>query len=303
MEIDKYHIPILLKESIEGLSINAEGIYVDVTFGGGGHSRGILDRLGAEGKLFAFDQDADAIANVINDERFVLIPHNFEFMTQFLRFYGVQKVDGILADLGVSSHQFDVASRGFSIRFQGALDMRMNQQGELTAAKVINEYRESDLADVLFRYGELRNARKITSLLVKNRKQKSIKDTQKLVELLSPIFPERKRNTLLAQVFQALRIEVNQELRVLEAFLNQVPSLLKEGGTLAVISYHSLEDRLVKNFIKTGNFLGMVKKDFYGNLIRPLKPVGKLIRPSEVAIKENNRARSAKLRISVKNNL
>ncbi len=297
-----YHNPVLLHESIDGLAIKEDGVYVDVTFGGGGHSKEILNRLGKEGKLFAFDQDPDALENVIDDERFVLIPENFRYISRFLRFHGVRKVDGILADLGVSSHQFDEAERGFSIRFEGDLDMRMNQKSKKSAKDIINTYSEEKLAEILFLYGELRNSRKIARTIVHERKNKSIETSFQLKEVLKMFLPKAKEHKILAQIFQAIRIEVNEELDVLKEFLEQIPNLLKEEGRLSVISYHSLEDRLVKRFIRTGLFEGEPEKDMFGNSNEPLKKVGKLIIPSKDEIKINNRARSAKLRIATLKN-
>jgi 16S rRNA (cytosine1402-N4)-methyltransferase len=291
-----YHNPVLLKESVDALNIKEDGVYVDVTFGGGGHSREILSRLGANGKLFAFDQDPDAQGNKIEDDRFVLIGENFRFISRFLRFYGVRKVDGVLADLGVSSHQFDEAERGFSIRFDADLDMRMDQKSDLSAKKIINKYSEERLADVLFLYGELRNARALSKKIIAAREEEEINTSFQLKEVLKEFLPQAKEHKILAQIFQAVRIEVNQELEVLKEFLEQMPGLLSEEGRLSVISYHSLEDRLVKRFIRTGLFVGEPEKDFYGNISVPLKKVGKMIIPTKEEIKVNNRARSAKLR-------
>ncbi|MDO6676423.1 16S rRNA (cytosine(1402)-N(4))-methyltransferase RsmH [Tenacibaculum sp. 1_MG-2023] len=293
-----YHNPVLLKESVDALNIKEDGVYVDVTFGGGGHSREILSRLGEKGKLFAFDQDPDAQQNKIDDSRFVLIGENFRFISRFLRFYGVKKVDGVLADLGVSSHQFDEAERGFSTRFDADLDMRMDQKSNLSGKKIINTYSEENLADVLFLYGELRNARTLAKTIVEARVDREIKTSFELKEVLQKFLPKAKEHKILAQIFQAIRIEVNQELEVLKEFLEQMPGLLNEEGRLSVISYHSLEDRLVKRFIRTGLFSGEPEKDFYGNTSEPLKKVGKMIIPTKAEIKENNRARSAKLRIA-----
>ncbi|WP_271406931.1 16S rRNA (cytosine(1402)-N(4))-methyltransferase RsmH [Tenacibaculum soleae] len=293
-----YHSPVLLKESVDALNIKEDGVYVDVTFGGGGHSREILSRLGEKGRLFAFDQDPDAQQNKINDDRFVLIGENFRFITRFLRFYGVRKVDGVLADLGVSSHQFDEAERGFSTRFDADLDMRMDQKSDLSAKKIINKYSEEKLADVLFLYGELRNARALSKKIVEAREVEQIETSFQLKEVLKQFLPQAKEHKILAQIFQAVRIEVNQELEVLKEFLEQMPSLLSEEGRLSVISYHSLEDRLVKRFIRTGLFSGEPEKDFYGNISVPLKKIGKMIIPTQEEIKTNNRARSAKLRIA-----
>ena len=293
-----YHNPVLLKESVDGLAIKPDGIYVDVTFGGGGHSKEILSRLGVNGKLFAFDQDEDAKKNSIEDERFVLIPQNFRFIKRYLRFYGVKKVDGVLADLGVSSYQFDEAERGFSTRFDANLDMRMNQAVGISAYDIVNDYSEEKLADVLFQYGELRNARAIAKKIVETRVLGKIKTSFELKQVLGSFVPKSKEHKVLAQIFQAIRIEVNQEIEVLKEFLLQIPDLLNEKGRLSVISYHSLEDRLVKRFIRSGLFEGEPEKDFYGNINVPMKKVGKMIIPSSNEIKENNRARSAKLRIA-----
>ncbi|NOR28674.1 MAG: 16S rRNA (cytosine(1402)-N(4))-methyltransferase RsmH [Lutibacter sp.] len=294
----EYHNPVLLKESIDGLNIKPNGVYVDVTFGGGGHSREILSRLNEDGKLFAFDQDEDAKRNMIDDERFTLIPQNFRFIKRYLRFYGVKKVDGVLADLGVSSHQFDEAERGFSTRFDADLDMRMNQEGELSAFQVVNFYDEQKLSDVLFQYGELRNARAIAKKIVETRTEKKIKTSFQLKEVLNEFVPKAVEHKILAQIFQGIRIEVNQEIEALKEFLLQIPEVLNEEGRLSVISYHSLEDRLVKRFIRNGLFEGEPEKDFYGNITVPMKKLGKMIIPSFQEIKINNRARSAKLRIA-----
>ena len=296
-----YHDPVLLFESVDGLKIKPDGIYVDVTFGGGGHSKEILKQLGDQGRLFAFDQDADALRNEIQDERFVLINENFKFISRFLRFYGVKKVDGILADLGVSSHQFDSAARGFSTRFDAELDMRMNVSDTVSAYEVVNEYQEEALAQVLFQYGELRNSRALSREIVKVRRDNPIKTSFQLKEVLQRFLPKPKEHKILAQIFQAIRIEVNQEMQVLKEFLLQTPDLLNDEGRLSVISYHSLEDRLVKRFIQSGLFEGEAEKDFYGNVSVPFKKVGKLILPTAEEIKKNNRARSAKLRIAEKN--
>ena len=293
-----YHNPVLLKESVDALSIKEDGVYVDVTFGGGGHSREILSRLGPKGKLFAFDQDPDALENLIDDARFVLIPENFRFISRFLRFHRIKKVDGVLADLGVSSHQFDEAERGFSIRFDGDLDMRMNQKSKVSAKEIINNYSEEKLAEILFLYGELRNSRNIAKTIVEQREVAKIETSFQLKEVLQKYLPNAKEHKILAQIFQAIRIEVNEELDVLREFLEQIPNLLTANGRLSVIAYHSLEDRLVKRFIRTGMFRGELEKDAFGNSNEPLQKVGKLIVPSTEEIKGNNRARSAKLRIA-----
>jgi len=293
-----YHNPVLLKKSVDALSIKEDGVYVDVTFGGGGHSREILSRLGPKGKLFAFDQDPDALENLIDDARFVLIPENFRFISRFLRFHRIKKVDGVLADLGVSSHQFDEAERGFSIRFDGDLDMRMNQKSKVSAKEIINNYSEEKLAEILFLYGELRNSRNIAKTIVEQRAVAKIETSFQLKNVLQKYLPNAKEHKILAQIFQAIRIEVNEELDVLREFLAQIPSLLSSNGRLSVIAYHSLEDRLVKRFIRTGIFHGELEKDAFGNSNEPLQKVGKLIVPSQEEIKANNRARSAKLRIA-----
>ncbi len=300
MSMMSYHDPVMLFESVDGLKIDPNGIYVDVTFGGGGHSKEILKRLGDNGKLFAFDQDKDALENSIDDERFTLINENFRYIKRFLRFYGLTKVDGILADLGVSSHQFDEAERGFSTRFDADLDMRMNQGDELSAYHVVNKYEEEKLSSVLFQYGDLRNSRALAKEIVNARRNEEIKTSFRLKEVLQRFLPKAKEHKILAQIFQAIRIEVNQEIEVLKEFLIQTPELLKEEGRLSVISYHSLEDRLVKRFIQNGKFEGEPERDFYGNINVPLKKVGKLIVPSTEEIKKNNRARSGKLRIAEK---
>jgi len=294
----EYHNPVLLKESVDGLNIKPDGVYVDVTFGGGGHSREILSRLNDKGKLFAFDQDEDAKRNVIDDARFTLIPQNFRFIKRYLRFYGIKKVDGILADLGVSSHQFDEAERGFSTRFDANLDMRMNQSGALSAFEVINKYDEEKLTNVLFNYSELRNAKDIARRIVEKRTSEKIKTSFQLKEVLAAFVPKSQEHKVLAQIFQGIRIEVNQEIEALKEFLLQVPELLNEGGRLSVLSYHSLEDRLVKRFIRNGLFEGEPVKDYYGNVTVPLKKVGQMVIPSFQEIKKNSRARSAKLRIA-----
>jgi len=296
----EYHNPVLLKETVDGLNIKEDGVYVDVTFGGGGHSKEILKRLGKNGKLFAFDQDPDALENTIDDERFTLIHENFQFMKRFLRFYGAKEVDGILADFGVSSHQFDVAERGFSTRFEADLDMRMNQKSALSAYNVVNDYDEEQISQVLWQYGELRQANAMAGAIVEQRKTEPIKTSDQLKLALKPFLQHKKENKVLAQIYQAIRIEVNQEIEVLKSFLLQAPETLVEGGRLSVISYHSLEDRLVKRFIRNGLFEGEPERDMYGNFEVPMKKVGNLIVPSREEIKANNRARSAKLRIAKK---
>ncbi|WP_445721819.1 16S rRNA (cytosine(1402)-N(4))-methyltransferase RsmH [Flavobacterium sp.] len=296
----EYHNPVLLKETVDGLNIKPNGVYVDVTFGGGGHSREIMSRLGEGGRLIAFDQDEDALKNAIDDERFLLINENFRNIKRFLRFHGIKKVDGILADLGVSSHQFDVAERGFSTRFEAELDMRMNQKGDISAFHVVNEYSEQDLKRVFLDYGELKNGGAMANVIVAARNEKQIKDSEHLKQILARFLPGHKSNKILAQIYQAIRIEVNQEMEVLKEFLEQSLEILEEGGRLSVISYHSLEDRLVKRYMKNGMFEGEPEKDFFGNFEVPFKHVGKLIIPSAEEIAINNRARSAKLRIAEK---
>lgn len=295
-----YHNPVLLKETVDGLSIVEDGVYVDVTFGGGGHSREILKQLGPNGKLFAFDQDQDALKNTIEDDRFTLINENFRYIKQFLRFHGVKQVDGILADFGVSSHQFDEAERGFSIRFDSDLDMRMNQNEKLSAFHVINDYEEEKLKQVFYQYGELKQAPVMARTIVSQRKLEPIKTSGQLRDVMKRFLPPRRENKILAQIYQAIRIEVNQELEVLKEFLLQTPELVKQNGRLSIISYHSLEDRLVKRFIRNGMFEGEPERDMYGNFEVPFKKVGNMIVPTNEEIESNNRARSAKLRIAEK---
>jgi 16S rRNA (cytosine1402-N4)-methyltransferase len=296
----EYHNPVLLHPTVDGLAISPAGVYVDVTFGGGGHSKEILNRLGATGKLFAFDQDEDALANALPDERFTLIHENFRYIKRFLRFHNIKSVDGILADLGVSSHQFDVAERGFSTRFDAELDMRMSKRTELSAYKVVNEYDADNLTRVFYDYGELKNAPALARTIIEAREFEAIKNTAQLKEVLSRFLPAHKSHKILAQIYQAIRIEVNQEMEVLKEFLTQSLEILKPGGRLSVISYHSLEDRLVKRFMKNGLFEGEPERDFFGNFSVPFKAIGKLIVPDQQEIKINNRARSAKLRVAEK---
>ena len=296
-----YHIPALLHETIDGLNIKPDGIYVDVTFGGGGHSREILNRLGPKGRLFAFDQDLDAIANIIDDPRFTFVRSNFRFMKNFLQYHNVEKVDGILADLGVSSHHFDEEERGFSFRFDGVLDMRMNTKSQITAASILNNYTEEQLADVFYLYGELHNSRKIGRTIAQQRQKAPFETIFQFLEVLKPYFAREKEKKDMARVFQALRIEVNKEMEVLRSLLNQSIEVLNDGGRISILTYHSLEDRLVKNFFRSGNFGGKLEKDFYGNIIAPLQPVNnKVIVATDEEIAENPRARSAKLRIAEK---
>ncbi len=296
----EYHNPVLLKESVDGLNIKSDGVYVDVTFGGGGHSREILSRLGPEGKLFAFDQDEDAAANVPQDSRLTFIPENFRFLKRFLRFHNVRQVDGILADLGVSSHQFDVAERGFSTRFDAGLDMRMSKKNDIDAFQVVNQYDEANLRRVFYDYGELKNAPAIARVLIEARELDPITTTEQFKSVLSRFLPAHKSNKILAQMYQAIRIEVNHEMDVLKEFLEQSLEILKPGGRLSVISYHSLEDRLVKRFVKNGMFEGEPERDFFGNFSVPFKTIEKLIVPNQDEISQNNRARSAKLRVAEK---
>lgn len=296
----EYHNPVLLKETVDGLNIKPDGVYVDVTFGGGGHSREIMKRLGPNGRLFGFDQDEDAQANVIDDPRFTLIPENFRFIKRYLRFHNVKEVDGILADLGVSSHQFDVAERGFSTRFEAELDMRMSKKNELSAYKVVNDYEEADLKRVFVEYGELKNGGGMAAVIVNARKEYPIKNSSELKQVLSRFLPAHKSNKILAQIYQAIRIEVNQEMDVLKEFLEQSLDILKPGGRLSVISYHSLEDRLVKRYMRNGMFEGEPERDFFGNFEVPFKSIEKLIVPTDEEIRINNRARSAKLRVAEK---
>ena len=310
-----YHVPVLLHESIDGLDIKDGGVYVDVTFGGGGHSNEILKRLPEGARLFSFDQDADAERNIIDDEKFTFVRSNFRYLKNFMRFHGVEGVDGILADLGVSSHHFDDSERGFSFRFDGNLDMRMNQTGGRTAADLLNTYSEEDLARVLYIYGELKNSRQIAKKIVKARGQKAIERTEELVEVVmgkTPSVPLQggkdgqeldipagaKKD--LARLFQALRIEVNDEMGALREMLLAAKDLLKPGGRIVILTYHSLEDRMVKNFLRSGNLEGKIEKDFYGNILSPFKVIEKGLTASEEEVERNPRARSAKLRVAEK---
>jgi 16S rRNA (cytosine1402-N4)-methyltransferase len=293
-----YHTPVLLNESVEGLQIRPDGIYVDVTFGGGGHSSEIIKHI-KTGKLVAFDQDDDALPNLIDDKRFVFVNHNFRFLKNFLKHHGIEKVDGLLADLGVSSHHFDDPDRGFSFRFDGELDMRMNQSAKTSAKDVINKYQEVELSKVFWEYGELKNSRKLARVIVENRNQKEITTIKEFTDILMPFLPKHAEHKFLAKVFQALRIEVNREMEFLKEMLLQTIDAIKPGGRLVVITYHSLEDRIVKNFIRDGKFKGKAEKDFFGNVTVPFKAVNrKIIVPGDEEIKVNNRARSAKLRIA-----
>ena len=299
-----YHVPALLNESIEGLRVLSSGIYVDVTFGGGGHSREILTRLGENGRLLGFDQDEDAVANIIPDNRFTFVRSNFRYLKNFLRYHDIDQVDGVIADLGVSSHHFDDSFRGFSFRFSGELDMRMNRGASLNAADILNEYQVEKLADVFYKWGELKNARRIASSVVEYRSKKKIEKTDDFLEIISPFTRRDKEKKILAQAFQALRIEVNGEMDALTEMLMQALDVLKPGGRLSVISYHSLEDRLVKNFFRTGNFEGKLEKDFFGNIETPFEVINrKVIVPSSEEQVSNPRSRSAKLRIVGKKEL
>jgi 16S rRNA (cytosine1402-N4)-methyltransferase len=296
----EYHRPVLLTETVEGLNIQSNGVYVDVTFGGGGHSREILQRLGEDGRLIAFDQDEDALQNTIDDPRFLLIHENFRYLKRFLRFHNIKEVDGILGDFGVSSHQFNVAERGFSTRFEADLDMRMNQNATFSAYDVINKYSEEKLKNVLFQYGELRASAGMARLIVEVRKETPIISSEELKKALSRFLPTHRENKVLAQIYQAIRIEVNQELEALKEFLIQAEEVLKTGGRLSLLSYHSLEDRLVKRFMRNGLFEGEPEKDVFGKAAVPFKRIGKFAIPTQEEIKQNNRARSAKLRVAEK---
>ena len=295
-----YHKPVLLNACIEGLALKKSGTYVDVTFGGGGHTKAILDSIGSGGKVIAFDQDEDAIENSLDDDRLIFVHQNFSFLQRFLRFHKIDKVDGILADLGVSSHQIDTPERGFSTRFDGPLDMRMNSSGGVSAKGVVNTYTKEQLNDIFYQYGELTNSRKIALRIVDQRSQKPIETTLELKEILSPLIPIKIKHKVMAQIFQALRIEVNQELEALKSLLKQSGEVIKRNGRLCVISYHSLEDRLVKRFIQHGCFDSEPVKDEFGHSLKPFKKVGQLALPSETEIRKNKRARSAKLRIAEK---
>jgi len=295
-----YHTPVLLNESVEGLQIKPQGIYVDVTFGGGGHSHEILKKLN-EGKLVAFDQDDDALQNLIDDDRFIFVNHNFRFLKNFLKYNGIEKVEGILADLGVSSHHFDQPERGFSFRYDGDLDMRMNRSSKVSARDIINQYPEQELSKIFWEYGELKNSRKLARAIVNIRADEEINTINAFTDLLMPFIPKHAEHKFLAKIFQALRIEVNREMEFLKEMLLQTADVIKPGGRLVVITYHSLEDRLVKNFIKHGKFEGEAEKDLYGRTDVPFKAINrKVITPDEKEIAENNRARSAKLRIAEK---
>ena len=295
-----YHVPVLLEESVSGLNIDPDGVYLDLTFGGGGHSREILKRL-KDGCLIGFDQDSDALANVPDDSRFIFVNHNFRYLRNFLRYCGYDEADGILADLGVSSHEFDEAGRGFSFRFDAELDMRMNERSRLKATDILNTYSEENLIRIFRNYGEVDNVRRLVDLIVNARTGKMITRSEEFLQVIAPCVPKQKEKKYLAQVYQALRIEVNGELEALEDMLKEAERALRPGGRLVVITYHSLEDRIVKNFLKSGNFEGKVEKDFYGHVKRNFELVNrKVIVPSEEEIERNPRARSAKLRIAEK---
>ncbi|MEG2150498.1 MAG: 16S rRNA (cytosine(1402)-N(4))-methyltransferase RsmH [Bacteroidaceae bacterium] len=296
-----YHVPVLLKESVDGMDIQPDGTYVDVTFGGGGHSKEILVRLGKDGKLLGFDQDEDAEKNIVNDKRFIFVRSNFRYLSNFLRYHDIENVDAILADLGVSSHHFDDSERGFSFRFDGKLDMRMNKRAGMTAADIVNTYEEERLANIFYLYGELKNSRKLASVIVKSRADKLIETIEDFLTIIKPLFGREKEKKELAKVFQSLRIEVNQEMETLKEMLFAATKALKPGGRLVVITYHSLEDRMVKNIMKTGNVEGKAEQDFFGNLLTPFKLINnKVIIPDEAEIERNPRSRSAKLRIAEK---
>ena len=298
--IENYHVPVLLQESIDGLAIQPDGIYVDVTFGGGGHSREILKHLSAKGHLYSFDQDADAEQNIVNDDRFTFVRSNFRYIGQWMRYFNVVHIDGLLADLGVSSHHFDDAERGFSFRFNAPLDMRMNKRAGQTAAEVLNGYSEEQLADIFYLFGELKQARRIAAAIVQARREQAILTTSDLLKVVEPFFRQEREKKDMARLFQALRIEVNQEMESLTDMLNGARNVLGKGGRLVVITYHSLEDRLVKNMMKAGNAEGRMKQDFFGRVEAPFKTIGKVIVPSADEQQRNPRSRSAKLRIAEK---
>ena len=299
---DGYHVPVLLDESIEGLDLKPGGVYVDVTFGGGGHSREILSRLAPDAHLYSFDQDADAEQNIGEpDDRFTFVRSNFRYLKNWMRYYGVEHIDGLLADLGVSSHHFDDAERGFSFRFEAPLDMRMNKRAGQTAADIVNTYDEAKLADIFYIYGEMKNSRRIAAAVVKARQDKEIKTTTDFLAAVEPLFRREREKKDMAKLFQALRIEVNHEMDALKEMLASATELLAPGGRLSVITYHSLEDRIVKNFMKAGNAEGKVDQDFFGRINTPYKAVGKLIIPTDEEQERNPRSRSAKLRVAEKN--
>ena len=293
-----YHVPVLLKESVDGLDIQPDGVYVDVTFGGGGHSKEILSRLGKKGHLYSFDQDADAENNIVADERFTFVRSNFRYLTNWMRYYGVERINGLLGDLGVSSHHFDDETRGFSFRFDAPLDMRMNKRAGQTAADILNNYTEEQLADVFYLYGELKNARRLAKAIVDSRKERTIQTTADLGASIEPLMRSDREKKDLARIYQALRIEVNHEMDALRDMLKGATQLLCEGGRLSVITYHSLEDRIVKNVMKAGNVEGRVEQDFYGRISSPYRLVNKVTVPTDEEQQQNPRSRSAKLRIA-----
>ena len=297
---ETYHVPVLLQESVDGLDIQPDGIYVDVTFGGGGHSREILSRLGPKGHLYSFDQDADAEKNIVADDRFTFVRSNFRYIRNWMRYYGVEQIDGLLGDLGVSSHHFDDESRGFSFRFDAPLDMRMNKRAGLTAADVMNDYSEEQLADVFYLYGELKNARRLAKTIADYRKGKRIETTADLSDTVEPLMRSEREKKDLARVYQALRIEVNHEMDALRDMLCGATDLLRDGGRLSIITYHSLEDRIVKNVMKAGNVEGRIEQDFFGRITSPFRLVNKVTTPSDEELQRNPRSRSAKLRIAEK---
>ena len=298
---ETYHVPVLLNESIDGLDIKSDGIYIDVTFGGGGHSKEILRRLGKKGHLYSFDQDPDAEKNIVNDDRFTFVRSNFRYLKNWMRYYGVDHIDGLLADLGVSSHHFDDETRGFSFRFDAPLDMRMNKRAGTTAAEILNNYDEEQLADIFYIYGELKNARKIAATIAKARNEKKIETTDDFLHVTEKLFQREREKKEMAKMFQALRIEVNHEMDALKEMLNGAKDLLCEGGRLSVITYHSLEDRIVKNMMKAGNVEGKIKQDFFGRIEAPFRLINnKVIVPSDEEQQQNPRSRSAKLRVAEK---
>ena len=296
---ETYHVPVLLQESVDGLDIKPDGIYVDVTFGGGGHSREILSRIGENGHLYSFDQDEDAEKNILNDNRFTFVRSNFRYLRNWMRYYGVEHIDGLLADLGVSSHHFDDETRGFSFRFDAPLDMRMNKRSGMTAAEILNNYDEEQLADIFYIYGEIKNARKVASAIIKARGIKAIETTGDLMQITESLFPREREKKETAKLFQALRIEVNHEMEALKEMLYGAQDVLREGGRLSVITYHSLEDRIVKNIMRAGNAEGKVNQDFFGRTVAPFRQISnKVIVPNEEEQQRNPRSRSAKLRIA-----
>ena len=296
---ETYHVPVLLQESVDGLDIKPNGIYVDVTFGGGGHSREILSRIGENGHLYSFDQDEDAEKNILNDNRFTFVRSNFRYLRNWMRYYGVEHIDGLLADLGVSSHHFDDETRGFSFRFDAPLDMRMNKRSGMTAAEILNNYDEEQLADIFYIYGEIKNARKVASAIIKARGTKAIETTGDLMQITESLFPREREKKETAKLFQALRIEVNHEMEALKEMLYGAQDVLREGGRLSVITYHSLEDRIVKNIMRAGNVEGKVNQDFFGRTVAPFRQISnKVIIPNEEEQQRNPRSRSAKLRIA-----